>query len=58
MESVIDASALLAVVLEKDIRPLLLELTLGVTLIAPTSLPWEVGNALSSLVKRQHLTLD
>lgn len=58
MERIVDASVLLAVALDEDIKPHLLELTRGVTLVAPASLPWELGNALSAQIKRERLTLE
>lgn len=53
---VIDASALLAVLLEEPERPALIAVTTGVVLFAPTSLPWEVGNALVAATRRKRLT--
>ncbi len=53
---VIDASAILAVVLEEPERPALIAATQGATLLAPASLPWEVGNALVAAVGRRRLT--
>ena len=54
---VIDTSALLAAVLDEPEKGRLIELTQGVELLAPDSLHWEVGNALSALFKRGRLTL-
>jgi predicted nucleic acid-binding protein len=56
MQIVIDTSAILAVVLEEPQRPGLLAATEGAVLIAPASLPWEVGNGLVALVRRRRLT--
>ena len=53
---VIDTSALLAVLLEEPERPALVAATRGATLLAPASLPWEVGNALVATVRRRRLT--
>ncbi|MCG8459366.1 MAG: type II toxin-antitoxin system VapC family toxin [Holophagales bacterium] len=55
MEVVADASTLLAVTLDEPERPAILDATVGVTLIAPEVLPWEVGNALSAMSKRGRL---
>jgi predicted nucleic acid-binding protein len=55
---VIDTSALLAVILQAPERPALIAATAGAVLVAPGSLPWEVGNALVSLVRRRRLTAD
>lgn len=53
---VIDTSALLAVLLEEPERPALIAATAGAVLVAPGSLPWEVGNALVAAVRRRRLT--
>ncbi len=53
---VIDTSALLAVLLEEPERPALITATAGAVLMAPSSLPWEVGNALVAAVRRRRLT--
>jgi len=53
----VDASAILAVVLNEPTRELLLSLTLGATLVSAPTLPWEVGNALSALFKKNRLQL-
>ena len=55
MRIVIDASAILAVLLNQEQRDSIVGLTVGATLIAPGSLHWEIGNALSSLMKRKKL---
>lgn len=53
---VIDTSAILAVVLDEPERPALIAATQGAALLAPASLPWEVGNALVAAVRRRRLT--
>jgi predicted nucleic acid-binding protein len=58
MEIVIDTSALLAVVGLEPERTELIRLTKGATLVAPSSLHWEVGNALSAMFKRKAVELD
>ena len=57
MQIVVDASALLAVLLAESHRESVLDATVGVTLCAPASLPWEIGNALSASLKRRRLTV-
>lgn len=57
MRLVVDTSAVLGVLLNLESKPYLVTKTLGATLIAPTSLHWEIGNALSSLLKRKKLSL-
>ena len=49
---VIDTSAILAVLTSEPERAALLEVTEGATLVAPASVPWEIGNALSAMLKR------
>lgn len=53
---IIDTSAILAVLLGEPERVSLLESTAGATLVAPASVPWEVGNALSAMLKRGRVT--
>ena len=55
MDLTVDTSAVLAVVLNEPSRAQLLEVTRGAELRAPGSLPWEVGNACSALVRRGRL---
>jgi predicted nucleic acid-binding protein len=54
---VVDASILLAVLTSEPERPKIIELTRDVDLIAPASVHWEIGNALSSMLKRGRVTL-
>ncbi|MDV7391432.1 type II toxin-antitoxin system VapC family toxin, partial [Arthrospira platensis SPKY1] len=54
----IDTSALLAVLLNEPSKAQLIALTRNHLLVAPSSLDWEVGNALSALFKRQRISLD
>lgn len=57
MEVTIDTSVVLAVVCNEAGRGEAIKLTQGHTLIAPASLHWEMGNALSAMLKRQRITL-
>jgi predicted nucleic acid-binding protein len=57
MEIVIDTSALLAVVAMEPERAELIRLTRGATLVAPSSVHWEIGNALSAMFKRKAIEL-
>ncbi|MFN5724907.1 MAG: type II toxin-antitoxin system VapC family toxin [Betaproteobacteria bacterium] len=57
MRITIDASAVLSVVCNEPGRELAIKLTKGHALIAPSSLHWEMGNALSAMLKRQRITL-
>jgi predicted nucleic acid-binding protein len=54
---VVDASILLAVLTSESERARIMELAQDVDLIAPSSVHWEVGNALSSMLKRGRMTL-
>jgi len=54
---VIDASALLAVVLSEPERDALIVATRGVALLGPASLPWEIGNGLVAALRRRRLSL-
>jgi predicted nucleic acid-binding protein len=56
MRLVIDTSALIAVVLNQTEKPEIIAVTTAAELIAPASVKWEVGNALSSLLKRKRIT--
>lgn len=52
MKMVIDTNALLAVVLNEPEKDSLIEATRDCDLVAPDVLPFEMGNALSALVRR------
>ena len=58
MEFVIDTSAILAVITEQPEKAELVRITRGASLLAPPSLHWEVGNALSAMFKRKKLEVD
>jgi predicted nucleic acid-binding protein len=54
---VLDASAVIAVIAGETARPVLIEMAKGAELLAPASLPWEVGNALSAMLRRHRASL-
>lgn len=56
MALVVDTSVILTVVLNEPTKAVLIRLTAGADLVAPLSLHWEIGNALSALLKRKHIT--
>jgi predicted nucleic acid-binding protein len=58
VEIVIDTSAILAVIGEKPEKAELVRLTRGATLLAPPSVHWEIGNAMSAMFKRKAISLD
>lgn len=57
MDIVIDTSALLAVIVAEPERDKIVKLTSGHTLIGPGSIPWEIGNAFSAMLKQKRLGL-
>jgi predicted nucleic acid-binding protein len=57
MACVIDTSAIIAVLLSEPERAMLVRVTRGTELVAPASVHWEIGNALSAGLKRRRLTL-
>ena len=57
MACVIDSSAIIAVLLSEPERAMLVRITRGTELVAPASVHWEIGNALSAGLKRRRLTL-
>lgn len=56
MRLVVDANVFLAVALEEPERQGIIEITRGRTLTSPEALPFEIGNALSALVRRGRLS--
>ena len=57
MDIVIDTSALIAVIAGEPERDRIVDLTSGHTLIGPGSIPWEVGNAFSAMLKQGRLEI-
>jgi len=57
MDIVIDASAILAVIVDEPERNRVVELVAGQNLVGPGSIPWEIGNAFSSMLKQRRLSL-
>ena len=53
MRIVVDTNTLLAVAMNEPEKAWLVEVTSGHDLVAPAVLPFEIGNALSSLVRRE-----
>ncbi len=58
MDIVIDASAILAVIIDEPERDRVVEMTTGHNLVGPGSIPWEIGNAFSSMLKQHRLSLE
>ena len=57
MDIVIDASAILAVIVDEPERDRVVEMVAGHNLVGPGSIPWEIGNAFSSMLKQHRLSL-
>ncbi len=58
MRIVSDTSVIIAVISGEPEKAALVEITQGVELIAPDSLHWEVGNALSAQLRRGRLIAE
>lgn len=56
MNIVVDTNIFLASVLDEPEKQQIIELTMGSYIVAPTILPYEIGNALTALVKRHRLS--
>lgn len=56
MRIVIDTSAIVAVLTSEPQRSALVKATEGADLLAPGSVHWEVGNAMSAMLKRRRAT--
>jgi len=57
LDLVIDTSALIAVIVGKPERDAIVSVTSGQTLIGPGSIPWEVGNAFTAMVKQRRINV-
>jgi predicted nucleic acid-binding protein len=57
MNIVVDASVIIAVVTNEKHKRQMVEVTKGAELIAPASIPWEIGNAFSAMFKRKRMNL-
>ena len=58
MDVVLDTSAAIAVLLNEPSKPALIKRTDDAELMAPISLPIEIGNAFSAMFRRGRLTLE
>jgi len=58
VEIVVDASVLIAVIVNETEKERLVAMTQEAELIAPMSVHWEIGNAFSSLLKRGRITME
>ena len=57
MKVTIDTSAVIAVIANEASKEVVIDATQGMNLIAPNSLRWEVGNALSAMFKQNRTNL-
>lgn len=55
---VIDTSAIIAVIVAEPERDAIVAVTSGNTLIGPGSIPWEVGNAFSAMIKQRRVRVS
>ncbi len=58
MDVVPDTNIFLAVALEEPEKDHIIQITSGLDAIAPEILPYEIGNALSAMIKRKQITPD
>ena len=58
MDIVIDTSALIAVIVGEPEKSGIVKATSGHTLIGPGSIPWEVGNAFSAMMKQKRIRVE
>lgn len=58
VDIVVDASIIIAVIVNEPSKPAIIRATQDVDLIAPPSIPWEIGNAFSAMFKRNRVSLD
>src|SRR5690606_22056396 len=58
MNIIADTNIFLSVILNEPEKERVIQLTEAASIIAPDILPYEMGNALSAMVKRQRLTAD
>ena len=58
MNIVADTNIFLAITLNKPEKERIIELTSETSAIAPEILPYEIGNALSAMIKRKRISYD
>lgn len=58
MRLTVDTSVIIAVIGNEPEKPALIAATRGYDLVAPRSLPWEIGNAFSAMLKRNRVTMQ
>ncbi len=55
MNIVIDTSAIIAVIVAEPVRDSIIAATSGHALVGPGSIPWEIGNAFSAMIKQRRV---
>lgn len=58
MNIIADTNIFLAVALDEPEKKHIIQVTSGTNIISPEILPYEIGNALSAMVKRKQLTAE
>ncbi len=56
MNVISDANIFLAVALDEPEKDHIIQITSGIDVVAPEILPYEIGNALSAMIKRKQIT--
>lgn len=57
MEIIIDASVIIASIVDEPEKDIIIHLTEDCDLVAPASVHWEVGNAFSAMLKKKTITI-
>lgn len=57
MNIVIDSSAIVAVIVAEPEKDAIIAATSGHTLIGPGSIPWEIGNAFSAMIRQRRVSV-
>lgn len=58
MDVVVDTTVVIAVITNEASKQRLIDATRGAELVAPASMPWEVGNAFSAMFKQRRATKE
>jgi predicted nucleic acid-binding protein len=58
VDIVVDASVIIAVIVNEPSKSNIVQAAQGASLIAPASISWEIANAFSAIFKRNRITLD
>jgi predicted nucleic acid-binding protein len=58
MRIAVDTSVIIAVIADEPQRIKIIELTKNSTIVAPSSVKWEVGNAFSAMMKKSRINLQ